>query len=40
MKTNQNLRAKLIENPQFATNFSKVALLVNIGRINTTLACE
>lgn len=39
MKTTQNLRTKLIENPQFAISFCKIALMINIGRINTTLAC-
>lgn len=28
----------MIDNPQFAISFCKVALLVNVGRINTTLA--
>lgn len=34
------LRQKLVDNPTFAADFCKVALLVNCGRINTTLACE
>ncbi|KAM0746471.1 hypothetical protein T439DRAFT_384196 [Meredithblackwellia eburnea MCA 4105] len=38
MKTTQNLRSKLIENQQFALNFCKIGLLINVGRINTTLA--
>jgi Ino eighty subunit 1 len=33
-------RDKMIDTPTFATEFSKMCLLVNIGRINTTLACE
>lgn len=33
-------RDKMIETPSFATEFGKMCLLVNIGRINTTLACE
>lgn len=39
-KTSPALRTKLIENSAFADSFSKIALLVNIGRINTLLACE
>ena len=31
---------KMIETPSFAVEFSKMCLLVNIGRINTTLACK
>ncbi|GAA5855640.1 hypothetical protein JCM8547_001628 [Rhodosporidiobolus lusitaniae] len=38
MKTTQNIRNKLIANPQFAINYCKLCLLVNVGRINTTLA--
>lgn len=39
MKTTQNLRQKLIDNPAFAVSFCKIALLINVGRVNTTLAC-
>ncbi|BGP15219.1 hypothetical protein JCM10213_000829 [Rhodosporidiobolus nylandii] len=38
MKTTQNIRNKLISNPTFAINYCKLCLLVNVGRINTTLA--
>ncbi|GAA5851903.1 hypothetical protein JCM9279_001927 [Rhodotorula babjevae] len=37
-KTTQNIRQKLISNPQFAINYCKLCLLVNVGRVNTTLA--
>ncbi|GAA5902377.1 hypothetical protein JCM6882_000514 [Rhodosporidiobolus microsporus] len=38
MKTTQNIRNKLISNSQFAMNYCKLCLLVNVGRVNTTLA--
>ncbi|GAA6012166.1 hypothetical protein JCM10207_005154 [Rhodosporidiobolus poonsookiae] len=38
MKTTQNIRQKLIANPTFAINYCKLCLLVNVGRVNTTLA--
>lgn len=38
-KTTQHLRQKLIEDAQFALNFCKLCLLINVGRLNTTLAC-
>ncbi|GAA6031097.1 hypothetical protein JCM8097_004003 [Rhodosporidiobolus ruineniae] len=38
MKTTQNIRTKLISNPKFAMNYCKLCLLVNVGRVNTTLA--
>ncbi|SCZ98780.1 BZ3500_MvSof-1268-A1-R1_Chr7-1g09269 [Microbotryum saponariae] len=37
-KTTLNLRNRLIENPTFSANFCKLCFLINIGRINTTLA--
>ncbi|GAA6051226.1 hypothetical protein JCM3770_005880 [Rhodotorula araucariae] len=37
-KTTQNIRTKLISNSEFAINYCKLCLLVNVGRINTTLA--
>ena len=40
LKMTQNLRTKLIENPAFALSFCKICLLINVGRINTTLACK
>lgn len=30
----------MIENPAFAIEFAKMSLLTNVGRINTTMACE
>jgi hypothetical protein len=38
MKTTAATRSKLISNPEFATNYSKLCLLINVGRVNTTLA--
>ncbi|GAA5927844.1 Ies1p [Sporobolomyces koalae] len=38
MKTTATTRAKLISNSEFATNYSKLCLLINVGRVNTTLA--
>ncbi|KAI5477343.1 hypothetical protein MNV49_006485 [Pseudohyphozyma bogoriensis] len=38
LKTTQNLRSKLIDNPAFAISFCKIALLINVGRVNTTMA--
>ena len=32
-------RDKMSENPAFATELAKISLLVNVGRINTTMAC-
>lgn len=39
-RTNAAMRQKLIDHRDFGTNFCKLALLINIGRINTTLSCE
>ena len=33
-------REKLQDNPEFADEFAKIALLSNVGRINTTMACK
>lgn len=33
-------RDKIIESPAFGIEFSKMSLLSNVGRINTTMACE
>ncbi|GAA5893284.1 Ies1p [Sporobolomyces salmoneus] len=38
MKTTAATRSKLISNTEFATNYSKLCLLINVGRVNTTLA--
>ena len=34
------VREKMLETPDFATDFAMLALLANVGRINTTMACE
>jgi Ino eighty subunit 1 len=34
------LREKMLDTPKFGTDFAKLALLANVGRINTTMACE
>lgn len=39
-KANKNLKDKMSESTAFAVNFAKLCLLINVGRINTTLACE
>jgi hypothetical protein len=39
-KANRNLKDKMSESTAFAVNFAKLCLLINVGRINTTLACE
>ena len=33
------LRDKMTETPEFGTDFAKISLLANVGRINTTMAC-
>ncbi|BGP54758.1 hypothetical protein JCM8202_003266 [Rhodotorula sphaerocarpa] len=38
MKTTQSVRSKLVANPEFAMNYCKICLLINVGRFNTTLA--
>lgn len=30
----------MVDTPAFAIEFAKIALLTNVGRINTTMACE
>jgi len=34
------LREKMVEVPEFGIDFAKICLLANVGRINTTMACE
>jgi Ino eighty subunit 1 len=34
------LKEKMTDVPDFGTDFAKLALLTNVGRINTTMACE
>jgi Ino eighty subunit 1 len=38
-KLSRVLKEKMLSHQDFALEFSKIALLVNIGRINTTMAC-
>lgn len=33
-------RDKIVESPDFGVEFAKMSLLSNVGRINTTMACE
>ncbi|KJA26151.1 hypothetical protein HYPSUDRAFT_199358 [Hypholoma sublateritium FD-334 SS-4] len=37
-KCSKVLKEKMLETPAFATEFAKIALLTNVGRINTTMA--
>lgn len=39
-KCTKAMREKLLADEEYAEDFAKVCLLVNVGRINTTLACE
>jgi Ino eighty subunit 1 len=39
-KCSRGPREKALENPEFGTEFAKIAFLTNVGRINTTMACE
>ena len=34
------MKDKMHETPAFSVEFAKLALLTNVGRINTTMACE
>ena len=34
------LREKMQETPEFATDFAKMSLLANVGRVNTTMTCR
>ena len=38
-KCSKVLKDKMVETPAFAIEFAKIALLTNVGRINTTMAC-
>lgn len=38
-KCSKVLKEKMVETPEFAIEFAKMALLTNVGRINTTMAC-
>lgn len=39
-KCSRGPRDKALENPDFGTEFAKISLLTNVGRINTTMACS
>jgi Ino eighty subunit 1 len=39
-KCSKVLKDKMIETPAFAIELAKISLLTNVGRINTTMACE
>jgi Ino eighty subunit 1 len=39
-KTTKAFRDKLAESDTFAEDFAMIALLVNVGRINTTMSCQ
>ena len=38
-KCSKVLKDKMVDTPEFAIEFAKIALLPNVGRINTTMAC-
>jgi Ino eighty subunit 1 len=38
-KLSGNVKEKMQTDERFAVEFTKIALLVNVGRINTTMAC-
>ena len=38
-KCSKVLKDKMLQSPQFATDFAMLALLANTGRINTTMSC-
>jgi hypothetical protein len=39
-KCSKVLKDKMLETPAFAIELAKISLLTNVGRINTTMACE
>ena len=39
-KCSKPLRDKMFENPHFARDYAKLALLANVGRVNSTQACK
>jgi Ino eighty subunit 1 len=39
-KATKVLKETMRESPAFAVDFSMLALLVNVGRVNTTMSCE
>ena len=38
-RSSKVLRDKMIDSQEFGTDFGKISLLTNVGRINTTMAC-
>lgn len=39
-RSSRAIKDKMVEHPEYATDFAMLALLANVGRINTTMACE
>lgn len=39
-RSSRAIKDKMVEVPEYATDFAMLALLANVGRINTTMACE
>ena len=39
-RCSKNIKDKMVETPEFGNDFAKISLLANVGRINTTMACE
>jgi Ino eighty subunit 1 len=39
-RASKPLREKMMDSDEFATDFAKLALLANVGKIGTTMACE
>lgn len=39
-KATKVLKEKMADLPDFATDFAMLALLTNVGRINTTMSCQ
>lgn len=39
-RSSRAIKDKMLEMPEYATDFAMLALLANVGRINTTMACE
>lgn len=39
-KCSKVLKDKMVDTPAFAIELAKISLLTNVGRINTTMACE
>jgi Ino eighty subunit 1 len=39
-KATKSFKEKIMDSPDFARDFAMLALLVNVGRINTSMSCE